>query len=168
MKRPVPFLWLEGRAEEAARFYARTFKGTRVRKVSRWGPGAPAPEGSVMSVELTLAGQPVVLFNGGPHYALTPAFSLVVACDDQREIDRLWRALTARGGEAQMCGWLVDRFGLSWQIVPRGLPELLAHPKAAAQLLTMKKIDVAALRAAAGTEAGRTPRRAPSRASGRR
>lgn len=150
MKKITPYLWLDGTAEQAAKLYVRVFKNSRVRRVNRWGPGAPAPEGSVMSVEVTLEGQDLVLFNGGPHYQLTPAFSLFVDCKDQREVDALWKKLTANGGVEEPCGWLRDRFGVSWQIIPRGLLKLLAHPAAVQQMLTMKKLDIAALERAAG------------------
>lgn len=139
----TPFLWFEHGAEEAARFYASLFQGSRVKSA---GPA---------SVAFNLAGQDFIALNGGPTYRLTPAYSMFVEVDAQDDVDRLWAALTADGGEESRCGWLVDRFGLSWQIIPKRLPQLLRHkdPKVAQRamqaMLKMQKIDVAELEAAA-------------------
>lgn len=145
MKRPIPFLWFDGCAEAAARFYLATFPGSRLRGITRAGPGRRAP---VMSVQLTLRGQDFIALNGGPQYHFTPAISFLVECGDQAELDSLWRRLT-RGGAPGRCGWLTDRFGVSWQVVPRGLGRLLQHPAAMKAMLGMGKLDLATLRRAA-------------------
>jgi predicted 3-demethylubiquinone-9 3-methyltransferase (glyoxalase superfamily) len=148
------FLWFERDAEIAAELYTALFPDSRITKVSRWGDGGPAPKGSVMTVAFDLAGHRLTAINGGPHYSLTPAVSLVVSCETQDEIDRYWHALIAGGGKPSRCGWLVDRFGLSWQVVPSALGELLtdADPAKAARvgqaLMGMEKLDLAALRSA--------------------
>jgi predicted 3-demethylubiquinone-9 3-methyltransferase (glyoxalase superfamily) len=141
-----PFLWFEGGAEEAARFYVSLFAGSRV------------VSANPMSVVFELAGQQFLALNGGPHYKLTPAYSMFVSVDTQEQVDRLWDALTD-GGHEDRCGWLVDRHGLSWQVIPRRLEELLWHrdPKVAqratAAMMQMRKIDIAALDAAVGGKA---------------
>ncbi|HEX2021501.1 MAG TPA: VOC family protein [Candidatus Thermoplasmatota archaeon] len=150
----TPFLWFEKDAEEAARFYVSVFQGSRI------------VSASPMSVEFNLAGQDFYALNGGPTYKLTPAYSMFVRVKGQEEVDRLWETLT-EGGEPSMCGWLVDRFGLSWQIIPERLPQLLFHKdpevarRATQAMLRMTKIDVAALEEAAFS--GR-PRKAARRA----
>jgi predicted 3-demethylubiquinone-9 3-methyltransferase (glyoxalase superfamily) len=144
----TPFLWFNDQAERAVRFYVSLFRGSKVTRVS---PGA---DGRVLTVAFELAGQPFVALNGGPHFALTPAFSVLVSCRTQREVDRLWETLS-RGGEKSRCGWLIDRFGLSWQIVPTRLMELLADrdreraERVMAAMLKMRKIVVADLERAA-------------------
>jgi predicted 3-demethylubiquinone-9 3-methyltransferase (glyoxalase superfamily) len=152
-----PFLWFDTQAEEAARFYTTLFEDSEVTDVTRYPEGVDIPgmpEG-VMTVTFRLAGQNFIALNGGPDYRFTEAFSLYVHCRDQAEVDRLWSALTADGGEESMCGWLKDRFGLSWQIVPDRLSELIGDPdpergqRAMQAMLKMQKIDVAALEAAA-------------------
>ena len=147
-KKITPFLWFDGQAEEAAKFYVSVFSRGKVGKVRRWGKGTPAPEGSVMSVDFTIEGVSFVAFNGGPHFKFTPAFSLSVDCKDQKEIDALWRKLT-KGGAAERCGWLRDRFGMSWQIVPSHLDKLLQDPGCMQAMLTMDKLDVRAIERAA-------------------
>jgi predicted 3-demethylubiquinone-9 3-methyltransferase (glyoxalase superfamily) len=148
------FLWFERNAEVAAEFYTSLLPNSRVTKVTRWGDGGPVPKGSVMTVAFELAGQTFTALNGGPHYKLTPAVSLAMSCETQDEIDRYWDALLADGGKPSMCGWLEDRFGLSWQIVPATIGELLGDPdpaKAARTgqaLMTMQKLDLAALQRA--------------------
>ena len=148
------FLWFERHAEVAAEFYTSLVPGSRITKVTRWGDGGPAPQGSVMTVAFELAGQTFTALNGGPHYKLTPAVSLAVSCQTQEEIDRYWDALLADGGKPSMCGWLEDRFGLSWQILPAAIGELLGDPdpvKAARTgraLMAMQKLDLAELRRA--------------------
>jgi predicted 3-demethylubiquinone-9 3-methyltransferase (glyoxalase superfamily) len=148
------FLWFERNAEVAAEFYTALFPNSRLTKIARWGEGGPAPKGSVMTVAFELAGHPLTAINGGPHYKLTPAVSLVVSCDTQDEIDRYWDALLADGGKPSRCGWLEDRFGLSWQVIPSSIGELLtdADPAKAGRvgqaLMTMQKLDLAALQRA--------------------
>jgi predicted 3-demethylubiquinone-9 3-methyltransferase (glyoxalase superfamily) len=154
MQKIRPCLWFDDRAEEAAEFYTSIFGDPAVSDVTRYGPAGPLPEGTVMTVTFDLAGQEFIALNGGPEYSFTPAISLFVRCEDQAEVDRLWTALTD-GGEESMCGWLVDRFGISWQIVPDRLGELLSDPdperarRAMAAMLTMRKIDVRAMEDAA-------------------
>jgi predicted 3-demethylubiquinone-9 3-methyltransferase (glyoxalase superfamily) len=154
-KKITPFLWFDKDAGEAAKLYQSVFARTRVVEESRWGAGSPYPEGSVMSVTLEIEGQRLMLFNGGPAYKLTPAFSLSVSCEDQAEVDRIWNGLLKGGGKPTQCGWLDDPFGVSWQIVPKILPRLLADPdrgraaRAMAAMMKMVKLDVAELERAA-------------------
>lgn len=151
----VPFLWYDQNAEEAVRFYQRVFPGTKVLEQQRWSDGGPVPKGTLMTARIELCGQQLILLNGGPTFRLSEAVSLVVHCDDQAEIDALWNKLTADGGEPSQCGWLKDRFGLSWQIVPRQLNALLTDPdpararRATAAMMGMQKLDLAALQRAA-------------------
>jgi len=155
----TPFLWFDDRAEEAVGFYTSVFRDAKILGLTRYGrAGAAAsgrPEGSVMTVVFQLEGQEFVALNGGPTFAFSPAVSFVVSCESQAEIDELWGKLTD-GGQAEECGWLRDKFGVSWRIVPRALGELLqdADPRRAervmAALLTMRKIDVGALEEARG------------------
>lgn len=159
MPRIRPHLWFDDRAEEAARFYTSIFPNSRIGDADRYGDaGADVsgqPEGSVMTVEFELDGQPFLALNGGPHFTFDEAISFVVDCRDQREVDHYWDRL-GEGGDpkAQQCGWLKDRFGVSWQIVPTALHELLSDPDPVAAervmraMLQMKKLDVAALEAA--------------------
>jgi predicted 3-demethylubiquinone-9 3-methyltransferase (glyoxalase superfamily) len=148
----TPFLWFDHQAEEAANFYTSIFPNSKLGKVARYGQAGPGPPGSVMTVEFQLDGQTFVALNGGPIYKFTEAISFVVNCATQAEVDHYWDRLSA-GGEGQ-CGWLKDRFGLSWQIVPTVLPELLSDPdpkksqRVMAALMTMKKLDIRALQAA--------------------
>jgi len=149
------FLWFAEEAEEAAAFYTSLFADSEVTKVYRQPAGGPAEEGSVMLVSFRLAGQEYLALNGGRQgFTFNESISLSVDCEDQAEVDRLWSALTADGGEEGVCGWLKDRYGLSWQIVPRRLPEMLADPdrEAASRAMTamtgMRKLDVAGLEAA--------------------
>jgi predicted 3-demethylubiquinone-9 3-methyltransferase (glyoxalase superfamily) len=141
----TPFLWFDGDVEEAANFYASVFKDARVESVHRPAPGKPA-----QSATVTLRGQRLHVFNGGPHYKLTPAFSLMVDCETQEEVDELWEKLSA-GGAKSRCGWLQDRYGLSWQIVPTILPRLLRDKdpvkaqRVMQAMLQMDKIDIARL-----------------------
>lgn len=145
------FLWFDHQAEPAAEFYTGLIPGSRITNVVRWGDGGPAPKGSVMTVAFELGGQAFTAMNGGPHYRLTPAVSLVVTCETQQEIDHYWDGLLRDGGRPSMCGWLEDRFGLSWQVVPTAIGGLLsdADPAKAARtgqaLMQMQKIDMAAL-----------------------
>jgi predicted 3-demethylubiquinone-9 3-methyltransferase (glyoxalase superfamily) len=137
----TPFLWFEDQAEAAAKFYVSLFPRSRITSIARRGRKA-------FTVSFELDGTPFVALNGGPHFKLTPAFSLFVSCRDQREIDSLWKKLLRGGGEPSRCGWLVDRFGLSWQVIPEQLPALVSDPRGMAAMLAMEKIDLAALRAA--------------------
>jgi len=146
-------LWFDGRAEEAADFYVSIFRNSRIVGTSRYPEGSPGEPGSVMTVEFILDGDEFLALNGGPQYAFTPAISFVANCETQEEIDRLWARLTD-GGQEVACGWLTDRFGVSWQIVPTALGEMLsstdrdAAQRAFTAMLDMKKLDIAALRRA--------------------
>jgi len=150
----TPFLWFDDQAEEAATLYTSIFNG-RILREHRWGPGAPFPEGSLMSVTFELAGGTYEAFNGGPDHPFTDSFSISVTVDTQDEVDDAWDRLLEGGGRPVACGWLCDKFGLSWQIVPKDLGELLSDPdperasRAMQAMLQMVKIDAAALRAAA-------------------
>ncbi len=149
----TPFLWFDGNAEEAVRFYTGLFPGSRVVSTSCYGEAGPGPKGSVMTIEFELSGQRFVALNGGPQYRFTEAVSLVVRCETQAEIDAYWDRLTSGGGVPVQCGWLKDRFGLSWQIVPAGIFEMLKDParsdRVMRALMGMVKLDMAKLRAAA-------------------
>jgi predicted 3-demethylubiquinone-9 3-methyltransferase (glyoxalase superfamily) len=157
----TPCLWFDGNAEEAAEFYVSLVPDSKVTEISRYGPGMPLPEGMVMTVEFELAGSPYTALNGGPEFRFTPAISLQLPAADQDEIDRYW-ALLSEGGEPSQCGWITDRFGLSWQVIPEALPALMTDPdpvraRAAQQaLMKMSKIDLAELRQAADN-ASQTP-----------
>jgi predicted 3-demethylubiquinone-9 3-methyltransferase (glyoxalase superfamily) len=155
MSRITPFLWFDDQAEQAAEFYVSVFPNSKITGVTRYGEAGPGKAGSAMTVSFELDGLPVTALNGGPYFKLTEAFSMSVDCADQAEVDRYWDKLL-EGGQPSQCGWLKDRFGLSWQIVPRILPRLLADPDRAksqrvmAAMLKMIKLDVAGLEAAAG------------------
>ena len=154
MSKITPFLWYDNEAEEAATLYTSVFPNSKILSVNRYGAAGPGPEGSVMTVSFELDGQRFVALNGGPAHPLTEAVSYVVHCATQEEVDRYWNGLT-EAGEESVCGWLKDRFGLSWQIVPSRLPELLTDPdreksqRVMQAMLQMKKIDIAGLEAAA-------------------
>lgn len=153
MNTPYPMLWFDTQAGDAAEFYVSLFPNSAITDTSYYGDQVPDREpGSVMAVSFTINGMPLSALNGGPHFTLSEAFSIVAPCADQAEIDRLWEALIADGGRPSQCGWLVDRFGVSWQIVPENLGELLATPAAVQAMLAMTKLDIAAL-AAAGSGA---------------
>jgi predicted 3-demethylubiquinone-9 3-methyltransferase (glyoxalase superfamily) len=147
-------LWFDTEAEEAANFYVSVFKNSQVQNVSHYGEAGPRPAGMVMTVDFELDGQQFIALNGGPEFRFTEAVSLQVNCETQEEVDRYWSVLS-EGGEEGPCGWLKDRYGLSWQIVPVALTELINDPDTAkaqrvmAAMLQMKKIDIAALEAAA-------------------
>ncbi len=153
MQKITPFLWYDGKAEEAAKFYVSVFRNSKMGKLTRYGEGGPGQKGSVMTAEFEIDGQHFVALNGGPQFKFTEAVSFHVDCKDQDEVDYYWKKL-ADGGEVQMCGWLKDRFGLSWQIVPSVLPQLLGDPDPAkAQrvmkaMLQMKKLDIKGLKQA--------------------
>lgn len=148
------FLWYDNAAEEAANFYCSLFRDSQILSVTRYPAGSFLPAGTVMTVTFRLAGVEFIALNGGPHFHFTEAVSLSVDCDDQAEVDFLWERLT-EGGSPSQCGWLKDRWGLSWQIIPAALSELLSSSDSAAAqrvmgaMLTMSKIDIAALRQAA-------------------
>jgi len=161
MPRIIPNLWFDSEAEQAAEFYVSLFPNSRVTAVRRYPEGAHGPAGSVMSVEYELDGQPFVGINGGPQFPFTEAVSLQIDCADQAEVDRFWDALVADGGQESQCGWLKDRFGVPWQVVPRGMDEVFSDPdperaqRAMTAMLGMTRLDVAALRRAAdGVPAG--------------
>ena len=156
MRKPFPCLWFDGKAEEAAEFYTSLLPDSRVDKVWRSPAETPSgPAGMVLTVDFSLNGQQFQGLNGGPDFNFNEAVSFVIECEDQAEVDQLWDALTANGGEPGPCGWLKDRFGLSWQIVPRQLNELVADQdperarRAMEAMLEMGKIDVAELQRAA-------------------
>ena len=156
MRNPFPCLWFDGNAEEAATFYTSLLPDSHVDKVWRSPADTPSgPAGMVLTVDFTLSGQHFEGLNGGPDFSFNEAVSFVIECEDQAEVDRLWDALTEDGGEPGPCGWLKDRFGLSWQIVPRQLNELVEDPdperarRAMEAMLKMGKIDVAELQRAA-------------------
>lgn len=150
----TPFLWFDNQAEEAAQFYTSIFKNSRILHVSRYGDGGPGPKGSVMVVNFQVAGQEVTALNGGPRFKFSEAFSFVVNCENQEEIDEYWSKLTSGGGEESMCGWLKDKFGLWWQIIPSALGEMLGDKdpekaqRAMQAMLKMHKIDIKALKRA--------------------
>ncbi|MBO8186015.1 VOC family protein [Streptomyces spirodelae] len=150
------FLWYDGKAQEAAEFYVSLFDNSRIRNVTHYNEAAPGRTGSVMTVDFELAGVQFVALNGGPEFQFTEAMSLQVDCDSQEEVDTLWEKLTADGGQPGPCGWLKDRYGVSWQIVPRRLFELLEEGAPAqaeavtTAMLGMHKLDIAGLEAAAG------------------
>jgi len=153
MQRITPFLWFDGQAEEAMNFYVSIFKNSKVGRVTRYGEAGPGPKGSVMSATFQLEGQEFMALNGGPHFSFTPAISFFVNCETQEEVDELWKKLSA-GGKTERCGWLKDKYGLSWQIIPRALGRLMGDNNAAkAQsvmkaMLEMDKIDIARLQQA--------------------
>jgi predicted 3-demethylubiquinone-9 3-methyltransferase (glyoxalase superfamily) len=144
--RITPFLWFDNNAEEAVEFYVSVFRNSRRMGGLRTGEG---PSGKALTVAFELDGLRFTALNGGPHFKFNEAVSFVVRCDSQAEVDEYWEKLSAGGGEGQ-CGWLKDRFGLSWQIVPVQLPELLRNPKAMQAMMGMKKLDIAELERAAG------------------
>ncbi len=154
MSKITPFLWFDNQAEEAMNFYVTLFNNSKIVNVNRYGEGAPVPAGTVMSATFELDGQTIMALNGGPQFQFNEAISFYVDCEDQAEVDKFWNALTADGGSEGPCGWLKDKFGLSWQIIPRALGELLGDPdpaksqRAMQAMLQMKKIDVPTLRQA--------------------
>jgi len=149
------FLWFDNNAEEAANFYISVFKNSRILTTARYPEGSPAPKGTVMVVDFELDGQRFTALNGGPHFKFTEAISLLVHCKDQEEVDYYWEKLTADGGQESQCGWLKDKFGLSWQITPDALLKLWseADPAKAQRvmqaMMTMKKLIIKDLEAAA-------------------
>lgn len=157
MQKITPFLWFDNQAEEAAKFYTSIFKNSKIGKIARYGDAGPGPKGSVMIVEFQLEGQEFVALNGGPLFKFTEAISFVVKCKTQAEVDKFWKKLSAGGKEVQ-CGWLKDKYGLSWQIVPTVLGELVSDKDAAKSqrvmqaMLKMVKLDIKKLKQAAKQE----------------
>lgn len=150
---PVPCLWFHDQGESAVRFYVDLFGG-RIKQISRYGANMHMPEGTAMLIEFSLDGRDFQALNGGPFYSLTPAFSLAMGFDTQADLDRIWEALLADGGQPSQCGWLIDRFGLSWQIYPNIMPTILNGPdkagaaRAMGAMMGMIKLDIDALQAA--------------------
>jgi predicted 3-demethylubiquinone-9 3-methyltransferase (glyoxalase superfamily) len=148
-----PFLWFDSQAEEAARFYTSIFRKSKIGTVSRYPEGSPGPAGKVMTVEFEIEGQQFVALNGGPEFKFTEAVSFMVECEDQKEIDYYWDKLLAGGGKPSQCGWLKDRFGLSWQVTPANFGRLYKNPKTAPRvmqaMLKMVKLDIRKLEEAA-------------------
>jgi predicted 3-demethylubiquinone-9 3-methyltransferase (glyoxalase superfamily) len=156
MQKITTFLWFDNNAEEAINFYTSIFNNSKIVNASRYGEGGPGTPGTLMSATFQLEGQQFMALNGGPQFKFNEAISLYVDCQTQEEVDTLWAKLTENGGEESQCGWLKDKFGLSWQIVPRALGELLADPDPVKSqnvmqaMLQMKKIDIAELQRAYG------------------
>ncbi|TDZ79129.1 3-demethylubiquinone-9 3-methyltransferase [Mycobacteroides salmoniphilum] len=150
----TPCLWFDTRAEEAANFYVTVFPNSRILEITHYGPNTPMPEGTVLTVEFELDGQRYTALNGGPQFTFDEAVSFQIDCESQEDVDRYWEALTADGGEESQCGWLKDKFGVSWQVVPRELIDLIFHSdpvtgNAAMQaMMTMRKLDLAVAREA--------------------
>ena len=154
MPKITPFLWFETQAEEAARYYCSLFKNSKIKKIIRYGEAGPGKKGEVMTVEFSLDGQEYTALNGGSQFKFNESVSFVIHCKKQKDVDALWKKLT-RDGEASQCGWLKDKYGLSWQIVPNGFVKLLdpsKHPKRAAAameaMMKMDKLDLKALKKA--------------------
>ena len=154
MPKITPFLWFDGQAEEAAKFYVSVFKNSKMGKVVRYGEAGPGPKGSVMVASFQVDGQEFTALNGGPQFKFTEAVSFVVHCKTQEEVDYYWDKLLASGGQESMCGWLKDKFGLSWQITPDVLLELVSDPDPAISqsvmkaMMQMRKIDIEGLKRA--------------------
>jgi predicted 3-demethylubiquinone-9 3-methyltransferase (glyoxalase superfamily) len=153
MQKITPFLWFDGKAEEAANFYVSIFKNSKILNLGRYGDAGPGPKGTVMVATFQIEGQQFMALNGGPQYTISPAISFFVDCETQAEVDELWEKLTAGGSEVQ-CGWLTDKFGVSWQIIPRTLMELMQDKdpvksqRVFKAMMGMIKIDIEALRRA--------------------
>jgi predicted 3-demethylubiquinone-9 3-methyltransferase (glyoxalase superfamily) len=153
MKKITPFLWFNGNAEEAMNFYVSVFKNSKVLGVTRYGDAGPGPKGTVMTANFELNGQEFVALNGGPQFTFSPAVSFVAHCESQQEVDELWGKLSA-GGREDMCGWVTDKYGLTWQVVPTALIQMLNDKDARKSksvmqaMLQMKKIDIPTLKRA--------------------
>ena len=153
MQKINPFLWFDGNAEEAAKFYTSIFKNSKIHTISRYGDAGPGPKGTAMVVTFELEGQQFLALNGGPQFKFTPALSLFVNCETQQEVDELWEKLS-EGGRKDRCGWLQDKYGVSWQIIPTTLGQLMADPdpkkssRVMQAMLQMDKIDIARLQQA--------------------
>ena len=150
----TPFLWFDNQAEEAMNFYTSVFKNSKIGEVARYGEAGPGPAGSVMTATFELDGQHFIALNAGPHFKFTEAISFVIDCQNQEEVDYYWNKLTADGGQESQCGWLKDKFGLSWQVVPSMLSKLFSTPdkekanRAMKAMMQMKKLDIATLQKA--------------------
>jgi len=153
MQKITPFLWFDDQAEEAANFYVSIFKNSKVGRINRYGEGGPRPKGTAMSVTFQLDGQEFMALNGGPEFTFTPAISLFVNCETQKEVDELWERLS-EGGKKERCGWLKDKYGLSWQIIPSALGQMMQDkdPQKSKRvmnaMLQMNKIEIKALQQA--------------------
>jgi predicted 3-demethylubiquinone-9 3-methyltransferase (glyoxalase superfamily) len=153
MQKITPFLWFDDKAEEAMNFYTSIFKNSKVERITRYGQGGPGPKGTVMSCTFQLEGQEFMALNGGPQFTFSPAISFFVNCETQEEVDELWEKLS-EGGKKERCGWLKDKYGLSWQIIPTTLGKLLSDPnpeksnRVMKAMLQMDKIDIARLQQA--------------------
>jgi predicted 3-demethylubiquinone-9 3-methyltransferase (glyoxalase superfamily) len=153
MQKITPFLWFDNQAEDAARFYVSIFKNSRILGISRYGEAGPGPAGSVMTVRFELNGQEFIALNGGPHFKFTEAISFSIDCKTQDEVDEFWEKLS-EGGEPGRCGWIKDKYGLSWQVNPTALGQMLSDPdqekakRVMGAMLQMDKIDIAALQRA--------------------
>jgi len=153
MQKITPFLWFDDKAEEAMNFYVSIFKNSKRGRISRYGDAGPGPKGTVMVATFQLEGQEFIALNGGPHFKFTEAISLVVNCETQDEVDAFWGKLSEGGAKGQ-CGWLKDKYGLSWQIVPTALGELMSDPdpekskRVMTAMLQMKKLDISGLKRA--------------------
>lgn len=153
MQKITPFLWFDGKADEAANFYASIFKNSKIKSVARYGEAGPGPKGSVMTVTFQLEGEDFIALNGGPQFTFSPAISFLVSCQTQGEVDELWEKLSAGGSDMQ-CGWLKDKYGVSWQIIPTALFELMQDKdpvksqRVFKAMLQMTKIDVEGLKRA--------------------
>jgi predicted 3-demethylubiquinone-9 3-methyltransferase (glyoxalase superfamily) len=153
MQKITPFLWFDGKAEEAAKFYTSVFKNSKMGQIRRFGEAGPGPKGSAMSATFELEGQEFTALNGGPQFTFTPAISFFVNCETQEEVDEFWDKLS-EGGKKNRCGWLQDKFGVSWQIVPTALGKLLSDPdpekssRVMKAMLQMDKLDIRGLREA--------------------
>jgi predicted 3-demethylubiquinone-9 3-methyltransferase (glyoxalase superfamily) len=154
MQKIVPFLWFNDNAEEAINFYTSIFKDSRITSITRYGEAGPGPKGTVMVATFQLEGQDFYALNGGPHFKFTEAISLFVSCESQAEVDELWAKLLAGGGKESQCGWLKDKFGLSWQIIPTALMRMQSDPdpekakRVMQAMMQMVKIDIAKLQQA--------------------
>ena len=153
MQKITPFLWFDGKAEEAMNFYVSIFKNSKVGRISRYGDSGPGYKGTVMSVSFQLEGQEFMALNGGPHFTFSPAISFFVNCETQEEVDELWEKLSA-GGKKERCGWLKDKYGLSWQIIPAALGQMMQDKdtekskRVMNAMLQMEKIDIKKLKQA--------------------
>ncbi|HLJ91831.1 MAG TPA: VOC family protein [Gemmataceae bacterium] len=153
MQKITPCLWFDGNAEEAARFYSAIFQNAQINKIARYGEGGPRPKGSALAVEFQLDGQEFLALNGGPQFTFTEAISFIVNCETQEEVDRMWAKLS-EGGEEVQCGWVKDKYGISWQIVPTILGKMMADPDPARAarvlqaMMQMKKLNINELRKA--------------------
>jgi predicted 3-demethylubiquinone-9 3-methyltransferase (glyoxalase superfamily) len=153
MQKITPFLWFDGKAEEAAKFYTSIFKNSKIGRISRYGEGGPGPKGAVMSATFELDGQEFIALNGGPQFSFSPAISFFVNCETQEELDDIWEKL-CEGGKKNRCGWLQDKFGVSWQVIPTALGKLMSDPdpeksgRVMRAMLQMEKIDIRGLQQA--------------------